>query len=248
MSVTGRVALSLKNVGVTYYRRTGFLQRDRFEALRDVSFDLYEGEALGVIGGNGAGKSTLLRVLSGIIQPDRGKLVNFGYSVAMLSLQLGFDPNLSGRDNAIMNGLLLGFRWRQIRKKLDEIIEFSELGDFIDFPLHTYSAGMRARLGFAVVFHLEPDILLIDEILAVGDASFQRKSRAEMEKKFASGKTVVLVSHNLNEIRRLCKRAVWIDHGKTKMKGDTSEVLAAYEAFIKNKMLDQNLSISGQSV
>ncbi len=233
--MAGGVVLSLANVGVSYYRRTGFLKRGRFEALRDVSFDLYEGESLGVIGGNGAGKSTLLRVLSGIIRPDKGKLVNYGRSVALLSLQLGFDPNLSGRDNLIMNGLLLGFRRRQIDQKLDEIVAFSELGAFIDYPLHTYSAGMRARLGFSVAFHLEPDILLVDEILGVGDAGFQRKSRAEMERKIASDKTIVLVSHNMGEIRRLCNRAVWIERGETRMEGEVSEVVEAYEVFVRAK-------------
>ncbi len=235
LHTASRVALSLRNIGVTYYPRMGLLRHGRFEALRNVSFDLYEGESLGIIGGNGAGKSTLLRVLSGIIRPDQGKLVNYGHSVALLSLQLGFDPNLSGRDNAIMNGLLLGFRWRQIQQKLDEIIAFSELGEFIDYPLRTYSTGMRARLGFSVAFHLDPDVLLIDEILGVGDASFQRKSRAEMERKIASDKTVVLVSHSLSDILKLCNRAVWIEHGKIKLDGKASEVVEAYEAFAREK-------------
>jgi len=230
------VVLLARNIGVTYRRRTGFLKRDRFEALRDVSFDLYQGESLGVIGGNGAGKSTLLKVLSGIIRPDKGEVVNQGHSAALLSLQLGFDPNLTGRDNAMVSGMLLGFRRKQVEQKLDEIIAFSELEEFIDFPLHTYSAGMRARLGFSVAFHMEPDILLVDEVLGVGDADFQRKSRAEMERKIASDKTIVLVSHSTDVIRKLCNRAVWIENGETCMEGDVGEVTKAYEAFLQQKV------------
>jgi lipopolysaccharide transport system ATP-binding protein len=233
--MTDDVVISLKNVGVSYVRRTGFLKRNRFEALRDVSFDLRRGESLGVIGSNGSGKSTLLRVLSGIIRPDQGRIVNRGHSVALLSLQLGFDPRLSGRDNAIVNGLLLGFRRKQVEQKLDQIIAFSELEAFIDYPLHTYSSGMRARLGFSVAFHMNPDILLVDEVLGVGDAEFQQKSRAEMERKIASEKTIVLVSHSTATIRKLCSRAVWIEHGESRMEGEMSEVVRAYERSVQRK-------------
>lgn len=233
--MTDDVVISLKNVGISYVRRTGFLKRNRFEALRDVSFDLRRGESLGVIGSNGSGKSTLLRVLSGIIRPDQGRIVNRGHSVALLSLQLGFDPRLSGRDNAIVNGLLLGFRQKQVEQKLDQIIAFSELEAFIDYPLHTYSSGMRARLGFSVAFHMNPDILLVDEVLGVGDAEFQQKSRAEMERKIASEKTIVLVSHSTATIRKLCSRAVWIEHGESRMEGEMSEVVRAYERSVQRK-------------
>ncbi len=236
------MVLSLRNVGVTYYPRLGLLRHGRFEALRNVSFNLHQGESLGIIGSNGAGKSTLLRVLGGIIRPNRGKLINYGHSVALLSLQLGFDPNLSGRENAILNALLLGFSWRQIRQKLDEIIAFSELGEFIDSPLRTYSTGMRARLGFSVAFHLDPDVLLIDEILGVGDISFQRKSRAEMERKIASDKTVVLVSHSLNDVRKLCNRAIWVERGEIKMDGKASEVVEAYQALVGEQHPTSTLS------
>jgi len=229
------VVLSVKGVGVTYRRMTGFLRTDRFEALRDVSFDLRQGESLGIIGGNGAGKSTLLRVLNGIIRPDKGVIVNNAHSVALLSLQLGFDPNLSGRDNAIISGLLLGFRRKEVQDKLEEIISFSELDNFIDYPLHTFSAGMRARLGFSVAFHMEPDILLVDEVLGVGDADFQRKSQAEMERKIASDKTIVLVSHSNEVIQKLCNRAVWIEHGETRLEGSPNEVVTAYKSYLKRK-------------
>lgn len=229
------VVVTARNIGVTYRRRIGFLRQHRFEALRNISFDLYEGEALGVVGGNGAGKSTLLKVISGIIRPDKGRLRNYGRSAALLSLNLGFDPSLTGRNNVILSGLLLGFRRKQVEEKLDEIIGFSELGLSIDYPLHTYSAGMRARLGFSVAFHMEPDILLIDEVLAVGDADFQRKSRVEIERKIASEKTVVLVSHNTAVIQKLCNRAVWIEHGETRIEGEVSEVVKTYDAFVAQK-------------
>lgn len=229
------MVLSIVNVGVTYRRRIGFLKRDSFEALKDVSFNLYKGESLGVIGSNGAGKSTLLRVLNGVIRPDKGEIRNAGHSTALLSLSLGFDPNLSGRDNAIVSGLLLGFRRREVEEQLPEIVAFAELEEFIEYPLHTYSSGMKARLGFSVAFKMEPDILLIDEVLSVGDADFQSKSRAEMERKIASEKTIVLVSHSTATIQRLCNRAVWIDHGESRMEGDVDEVVKHYEDFVQHQ-------------
>lgn len=229
------VVLSLSGVGVTYRKRVGFLKQSSFEALRNVSFELHEGESLGVIGSNGAGKSTLLKILSGIIRPDRGTVINRGRSTALLSLQLGFDPNLSGRDNAIVSGLLLGFRRKEVNDSLDDIIAFSELEEFIDDPLHTYSSGMRARLGFSVALIMEPEILLVDEVLGVGDADFQEKSRAEMARKIASDKTVVFVSHNTGMIQRLCNRAVWLDHGGARLVGDVTEVINTYEGYILSK-------------
>ncbi len=225
--------ISLSSIGVQYYRKTGFLKRTKFDALRNVTFNIYKGESLGILGRNGAGKSTLLKVLSGIILPDKGKITNFGYSVALLSLQLGFDNNLSGRDNILLNGLILGFSFKEIKQRLDQIVTFSELSEFINYPVYTYSVGMRARLGFSIAFHLEPDVLLIDEVLGVGDAAFQRKSRAEIERKINSDKTVVLVSHNSIEIRRLCNRAVWIENGETRMEDEVNKVVDAYERYLR---------------
>ena len=227
--------ISLHNVGVRFRQGKRLFSGDYFEALKNISFDLYQGDSLGIIGRNGVGKSTLLRCLGGIIRPDRGLLKNNGYRTALLSLQLGFDSQLTGRDNAVLSGMLLGFQRREIKAKLEEIILFSELEEFIDQPLYTYSNGMRARLGFSVAFHLEPDILLIDEALAVGDANFRKKSLAVMEDKIRSDRTIVLVSHQSEVIKRLCNRAVWIEHGETQLEGEAGSVVQAYESFLRRR-------------
>ena len=212
------------------YRRPNLLgRRSSYTALSDVSFDLYHGESLALIGRNGAGKSTLLKVLGGIIHPDSGQLISKGYKVALLARQVGFDVDLNGRDNIVLSALLLGFSRAEIREQMDAIIDFAELGEHIEQPLATYSLGMRARLGFAVSSRLEPDILLIDEALGVGDAAFQAKSNQLIEARLASDKTVVLVTHNPNAARRLCNRAVWIEQGVTRLEGGVDDVLAAYE-------------------
>ena len=224
--------LNLRNVGVCYLSRAGLLRRDRFWALRDVSFDLYRGETLGVIGRNGAGKTTLLKTLAGILKPDRGQMTSDGSQVMLLSMPLGFVPYLSGRDNVVLSGLLLGESRRVMISKMEEIIVFSELGDFIDQPVYSYSAGMKARLGFSIAFHTNPDIILIDEVLGVGDASFRQKSTAAMRARVRSDKTVVLVSHSEVAIRNLCDRVVWIENGESQIEGPTEEVLQCYHSYL----------------
>jgi len=223
--------LSLRNVGVSYKRHRGVFGQP-FWALKDVSFDLYQGETLGVIGRNGVGKSTLLRVIDGIIKPDCGTLVNRGYQSSLLSLQLGFVHYLTGRENAILSGMLMGMRKRDIMAKLDAIIAFSELGDFIEQPIGTYSSGMVARLGFSVAFQADPDILLIDEVLGVGDAEFSQKSSQVMREKIHSNKTIVFVSHNGLLIQQLCDRVVWIEGGVSRMEGSAQSVLHEYHQFL----------------
>ncbi len=223
-----RIVLRLRNVGVSYQRRSGLFSHKPFWALRDISFDLHRGESLGVIGGNGAGKSTLLKVITGIIDPDRGHVERGDLHAAMLSLRIGFLPNLTGRQNAILSGMLMGIRRREVVRNMDEIIAFSGLEDFIDQHLNIYSAGMKARLGFAVAFLSDPDILLVDEALGVGDADFKRKSSALLREKIKSDKTVVIVSHATAQIRALCDRVVWIEKGITKMVGSVDEVLSQY--------------------
>jgi lipopolysaccharide transport system ATP-binding protein len=225
--------LSLQEVGISFWRRVSFLRRERFWALNSISFDVYQGETLGIVGRNGAGKSTLLRVLAGIIAPDKGKLVNQGYRASLLSLQLGFIGHLSGRQNAILSGMLLGVSRRVIEARMDEIIDFAELHEFIDQPVITYSAGMKARLGFSIAFQVDPDILLIDEVLGVGDGVFQAKSSKAMREKIRSNKTVILVSHNLQTLRDLCDRAVWIEEGVSRAEGDVTTVLQTYHAHAK---------------
>jgi lipopolysaccharide transport system ATP-binding protein len=209
------------------------LHGELFWALQDVSFELYRGETLGIVGRNGAGKSTLLRVLAGIITPERGKVVGNGYQASLLSLQVGFVPHLTGRENAILSGLLLGLHRREVEAAINEIIEFAELAEFIDEPVRTYSAGMKARLGFAVAFQANPDVLLIDEVLAVGDAEFRKKSAAAMRERIQSDKTVVLVSHNAPTLRELCDRAVWIENGVSRAEGSTEVVLRQYQATMR---------------
>lgn len=230
-----QLALSLRNVGAFYWRQAGYLRKERFWALKDVSFELYHGESLGVIGRNGAGKSTLLQVLAGILRPDRGTMINHGVQTALLSLQIGFVPYLTGRQNALLSGMLIGLQRKEVIEKMADIKKFSELEDFFDQPISTYSSGMKARLGFSVAFQLNPDVLLIDEVLGVGDADFQRKSSAIMHEKIRSDKTIVLVSHSAETIRRLCDRAVWIEEGVSCAYGDTSEVLTSYEQQLTTK-------------
>ncbi len=228
--------LSLAGVGLAY--RQGGLRlghRKLFWVLKDISFELYAGETLGVIGRNASGKSTLLRLLAGILKPDRGTLINPGHSVALLALQAGFVPYLSGRQNAILNGILLGLRRAEVEARMDAIIDFSELGDFIDEPLSTYSSGMRARLGFAVAYQVEPDILLIDETLGVGDEEFKAKSTRAMHERIRSDKTIVLVSHVPSTIHELCDRAVWIEAGVTRAVGPVAAVNKAYHAEINRR-------------
>lgn len=224
--------LTLRNVGVFYQRRRILGSGAKMWALRDVSMTVYQGETLGVIGRNGAGKSTLLRLLAGILLPDRGTLTNHGYQVSLLSLQVGFVQHLSGRENVMLSGLLLGMPRSEIASKMESIISFAELDAFIDEPIATYSAGMRARLGFSIAFHVDPAVLLVDEVLGVGDAEFAEKSKKVMKEKIRSDKTVILVSHSTETIRSLCDRAVWIHKGKSLKEGPTDEVLDAYLASV----------------
>jgi lipopolysaccharide transport system ATP-binding protein len=223
--------LSLEQVGIYYKRKGGFLglHGDAFWALENISLSLYQGENLGIIGRNGAGKSTLLQLIAGILKPDRGQmLVERKYRASLLALQLGFIPYLSGRENAILSGMLMGMSRKQVELNLDKIVEFSELHEFIDQPVITYSSGMSARLGFSVANYADPDVLLIDEVLGVGDASFAIKSTEAMFEKMNSNKTVVFVSHNTSLIQQLCTRVVWIENGKTMAEGTTAEVLPKY--------------------
>lgn len=222
--------LSLDHVGLYYSRRQGFLKRSRFWALQDVSFDLYAGETLGVIGKNGVGKSTLLRVLAGIIAPNTGKVVVHrpGLRISLISLGAGFVPFLSGRENAILSGMMLGATKKEILSRMDDIVAFSELNGFFDEPVNTYSTGMRARLGFSVAHHLDPDVILLDEVLGVGDESFRKKSTDAMKERIKSEKTVVLVLHSVPLLKELCDRIVWIEAGRTQVQGKVSEVLGAY--------------------
>jgi lipopolysaccharide transport system ATP-binding protein len=223
----GEILIELEHVGVAFNAQRR-LSGGRFWALEDVSLQLRRGERLGVIGRNGAGKSTLLRTIAGILTPDRGSIRRAPVSCQLLSLALGFVPHLSGRDNAVLSGLMLGLRRREIVRRLPSIREFSELGDFFEQPIASYSAGMMMRLAFSVAIQVEPDVLLIDEVLAVGDAEFQQKSGAAMRSRMREGHTVVLVSHNEDTIAALCDRVIWIEHGRSVLEADRETVFAAY--------------------
>jgi len=200
-----------------------------FYALKKVSLDVKSGEVLGVIGHNGSGKSTLLKIVSGIYKPTSGRAVVSGRVAPMLELGSGFDMELSGRENIFLNGAILGFSEELLQSRYEDIVAYSELGDFIDQPLKTYSSGMVMRLAFSIATLIDPEILIVDEILAVGDTHFQEKSRKKMLQLMASGTTVLFVSHSLQQIRELCTRVVWLDHGELKMIGDTNEVCDQYE-------------------
>lgn len=232
MSDNRPVALSLDHVGVSYLLKRGAVRHRRFWAIEDISFDLHKGESLGVVGKNGAGKSTLLRLLAGIMTPDRGKLVNHGYTCSLLTLSLGFLPYLTGRENAIMSGMFHGLTRREVEARMAAIVEFAELDEFMEQPLSTYSAGMRARLGFSVAFQVNPDILLVDELIGVGDQEFQDKSMQVMKDRIRSqDSTVVFVSHNGNLIRELCDRCIWIEDRVVQAIGPTAQVLGQYGNF-----------------
>ena len=202
--------------------------RQAFWALRDVSLTVARGECVGVVGPNGSGKSTLLRVIAGISNPTSGRVITNGRVSALLELGAGFHPQISGRDNALLNAVLLGLRLDEAREALASITAFSELGDFIDQPMRTYSSGMYVRLGFAVAVHVRPEILLVDEVLAVGDAEFQSKCFAHMEKLRHDGVTVVIASHDLPSVQRYADRAILLEHGRVVLEGEPAKVLHDY--------------------
>ncbi len=219
---------SIKEYVVQFLK--GQLQYEEFWALRNVSFEVRKGEVLGIIGHNGAGKSTLLKVISGILKPTEGSVRVNGAVVPMLELGSGFDFDLTGRENIFLNGAILGYSETFLKEKYEEILAFSELGQFIDVPLRNYSSGMVMRLAFSIATVVVPDILIVDEILAVGDADFQEKSKKRMMELMGGGTTVLFVSHSLGQIREMCDHVLWLDHGQVKQYGDTREVCDAYEA------------------
>src|SRR5580700_657001 len=205
-----------------------------FWALRDVSFELRKGEVVGLIGRNGAGKSTLLKILSRVTQPTVGRAEIRGRVGSLLEVGTGFHPELTGRENTYLNGAILGMGKKEIDRKFDGIVAFAEVENFIDTPLKHYSTGMQMRLAFAVAAHMEPETLLVDEVLAVGDIAFQKKCLGKMGEVASGGRTIVFVSHQLNQIRRLCEKVIWLDGGTIKHAGPTGEVVGTYEAAVNS--------------
>ena len=220
--------MSLKEFVTTALR--GKLEYNEFTALEHVDFTVKKGETFGLIGRNGAGKSTMLKVISGILKPTVGSVQVQGNIVPMLELGSGFDFDLTGRENIYLNGAILGYSEEFLRSKYDEFLAFSELCDFIDVPIRNYSSGMMARLAFSVASMVEPEVLIVDEILSVGDAQFQKKSRDRMKKLMGGGTTVLFVSHSLDQIREMCSRVLWLEQGQIRRIGPTDAVCDEYEA------------------
>lgn len=205
-----------------------------FEAVKNVSFQVEKGEILGLIGKNGSGKSTMLRAIAGIFSPNSGSIDLHGHSVSLLAIGVGFQPELTGRENILLSGMLLGFSKAHIEACAEEIITFAELGKFIDQPVRTYSSGMHSKLAFSITAILNTDIMLIDEVLSVGDAKFKKKSYAKMKELISdANRTVIIVSHEAKTIRDLCDKVLWINDGEVMQYGPTEEVMAAYDEFMK---------------
>ncbi len=237
-------AIEVKDLKITYkcvkslsMRKSLFHLRksklEVYEALRGISFEVKKGEIMGIVGKNGSGKSTLLRAIAGIFSTDSGSIELESDSVSLLSIGVGFQKKLSGRENIILSGMLLGFSEQEVRDKMDEIIEFANLGKFIDMPVKTYSSGMYSKLAFSITAVLETDIMLIDEVLSVGDAKFKKKSYKKMQELIMDeNRTVVIVSHSTETLEKLCTSLLWLHEGEIKMQGDTKTVLDAYNEFM----------------
>jgi ABC-2 type transport system ATP-binding protein len=238
--------IMLQGISVIYrlireYRRSTFqeyvinylkgkrIRTEAFMALKDLTLEVRKGESLGIIGHNGAGKSTLLKVISGIIIPSEGKVMVNGKIAPLIELGAGFDHDLTGRENIFLNASILGFSRREIKEKYERILQFSELEEFIDTPLKNYSSGMIARLGFSIATEINPDILIVDEVLAVGDAHFKKKSEERISQFIKNGVTILFVSHTMKEVSDLCNKVLWLDHGKARMFGDPHSVIQAYK-------------------
>lgn len=199
-----------------------------FWALKNISFEIEKGDSLGIIGLNGSGKSTLLKIVSGVLKPTTGKVTNYGSVAPLIELGAGFDADLSARENIFLNGAILGYSKEYMQDKFDDIVSFAELEEFIDVPIKNFSSGMTARLGFAIATMNVPDILILDEVLAVGDYKFQEKSFARMEKILDCGATVMFVSHSIEQVQKMCNKVLWLENGQEKMYGDAEAVCNAY--------------------
>lgn len=239
------IAVTVKNLHITYrgLKKTSIRASwkhfgdkvELFHALKGVSFEIEEGKILGIIGKNGSGKSTMLRAIAGIFSPDKGTIDLHGRTISLLSIGVGFNPKLTGKENIYLSGMLLGFSEEEIAKKEKEIIEFADIGDFIKKPVKTYSSGMYSKLAFAITAILETDITLIDEVLSVGDVKFKEKSYNKMKELISDEKrTVIIVSHSLGTIRELCDEVLWLNDGKIMKIGKPDEVIPEYEEWMKN--------------
>jgi ABC-type polysaccharide/polyol phosphate transport system ATPase subunit len=237
VSVTYRTSMEKKPTLTETMKRLGRRERivREIEALQGVSFDVEHGKVLGIVGANGAGKSTLVRTIAGILPPTSGRIEVDGRVSTLLALGVGFNRKLSGRENVVLGGLAAGLTRDHLADKYEDIVEFAELEDFMDMPMQTYSSGMYGRLGFSVAVNMDPDILLIDEALSVGDARFKRKSFEKMRELCTEDRTIVLVSHSMASIEELCDQAIWLHKGELRMEGEPDEVIDAYTTFLDVK-------------
>lgn len=238
--MSDKIALTVENVSIDYrdishmslaksLKRGSIKKANVVRAVNNVSFEVKQGEILGIVGRNGSGKTTLLRSVAGIFQPDEGKIETYGNRVSLMAIGIGFNPNNTGRENILKSGMLLGCTLDYVKSHMKEIIEFSELGDFIDRPVRTYSSGMYSKLSFSVTAILDTDIMLVDEVLSVGDEHFRQKSFKKMEDLMKSDRTVLIVSHATNTLQQFCDRVLWINDGQFMMLGDTEDVLREYD-------------------
>lgn len=239
-----KVALDVSHVSIDYkdlshmslhqsLAKDGVRKANVVHAVKDISFCVNQGEILGIVGRNGSGKSTLLRSIAGIFQPDEGIIDTKGNRVSLMAIGIGFNGNNTGRENILKSGMLLGCELNYVKAHMDEIIDFSELGDFIDRPVRTYSSGMYSKLSFAVTAILDTDIMLVDEVLSVGDERFRKKSYKKMEELMLSDRTVLIVSHATNTLQQFCDKVLWINEGEYVMLGETEEVLCEYDKFMQ---------------
>jgi ABC-type polysaccharide/polyol phosphate transport system ATPase subunit len=237
VSVTYRTSMEKKPTLTETMKRLGRRERivREIEALQGVSFDVEHGKVLGIVGANGAGKSTLVRTIAGILPPTSGRIEVDGRVSTLLALGVGFNRKLSGRENVVLGGLAAGLTRDHLANKYEDIVEFAELEEFMDMPMQTYSSGMYGRLGFSVAVNMDPDILLIDEALSVGDARFKRKSFEKMRELCTEDRTIVLVSHSMASIEELCDQAIWLHKGELRMEGEPDEVIDAYTTFLDVK-------------
>ena len=225
-NVLNEKVTSLKEFFIKFLK--GNIKYRKFNALNNINFSIQKGELVGLIGFNGAGKSTLLKLISGVLTPTEGSVTIEGRIAPLIELCAGFDPELTGRENVVLNSKLLGFSKKEIKDRMDSIIEFSELKDFIDIPLKNYSSGMLARLGFSIATSYTPEVLIVDEVLSVGDFHFQEKSIKKIHDMIQDGTTVFFVSHNIQQVRELCTRVIWIDNGNLKVDGDVESITEEY--------------------
>ena len=238
-----RIVIQLSNVSKKYILHhekptlienlIGGVKKEKFWALKDIHLKIEKGERIGIIGPNGSGKTTLLEIIAGITWPTKGRVVIKGKLVSLIELEAGFHPELTGEENVFLNGLLVGMSKEEIKSRLKKIISFADIGQFIDAPFYTYSEGMKLRLGFSIVAHTNPDIVLLDENMAVGDKDFKEKSYKKIKEFFRRGKTIVLVSHNMELIKKVCSRVIWLNKGKIKLQGRPKQVVLSYDSSLK---------------